>query len=261
MPAADLASDHARLAERLAAAVRTAGAMALKAFRSPVKSWTKGLDSPVSEVDMAVDAFLRTELSDPGIGWLSEETIDDRARLGFARVWVVDPIDGTRGYLAGKPDWSVAAALVENGRPIIGIVFAPASDQFYLASAGGGATLNGHPIEASSGDGLDANTAAGPKSFVQKGGPGLEILPKVHSLALRFARVADGTLDTAFASGNSQDWDLAAADLLVHEAGGKITTFDGQPLRYNREATIHPPLVAAGSRRHAVLIDRLKQTP
>jgi myo-inositol-1(or 4)-monophosphatase len=257
LPAAELADDRPALAARLETAVRAAGAIALKAFRSPVKSWTKGFDSPVSEVDIAVDAFLRTELADPGIGWLSEETVDDRARLGFARVWIVDPIDGTRGYLAGKPDWSVAAALVENGRPIIGIVFAPADDQFYLATAGGGATLNGQPITASGGESLTAITAAGPKSYVHKGAPGLELEPKVHSLALRFARVADGTLDAAFSSGNSQDWDLAAADLLVHEAGGNLTTTDGQPLRYNREATIHPPLVAAGSRRHAALVERL----
>src|ERR1051325_898736 len=142
--------DRAALAQELAATVREAGALALKAFKSPVKSWMKEGNSPVSEVDLAIDALLRERLAATGAadGWLSEETEDDPARLSADRVWIVDPIDGTRAFLAHRDDWCVSVALAEKGRPILGAIHAPASDDLYLATAGGGATHNGRPIAA-----------------------------------------------------------------------------------------------------------------
>jgi fructose-1,6-bisphosphatase/inositol monophosphatase family enzyme len=124
--------------------VRDAGALALSLFRTELKNWTKGASSPVSEADIAVNDLLEGRLrsATPAYGWLSEESADDETRLSKYRVWIVDPIDGTRGYLAGREDWCVSAALVEDGSPLLAAVFAPASDEFFLAARAHGAALN-----------------------------------------------------------------------------------------------------------------------
>jgi myo-inositol-1(or 4)-monophosphatase len=262
LPEGSLGIDRAGVRDRLAAAVREAGALALQTFRGRPKSWTKGKSSPVSEADLAVDALLRERL--PTIhaaGWLSEETEDGPARLDRADVWVVDPIDGTRAYLAGLSDWVISAALVRAGRPVVAALYAPVTDELFLSVAGGGATLNGAPIEASSGDRLAGAKFSGAKRRLDSLAavePRIETMPRVPSLALRLARVATGALDGAFAAANSHDWDLAAADLLVHEAGGLMSTLTGQSLIYNRPEPVHGALVAAGRARHAVLLGLIR---
>ena len=235
-----------------------AGALALTMFRSPVRQWTKGESSPVSEADIAVDALLHERLvgANAEYGWLSEETEDGPARLDARNVWIVDPIDGTRAYLAGTADWSISAALAVGGRPVIAAVFAPVTEELFLARAGGGATLNGAPMMAVAGDHLGGAKAVGPKRFLrQLEQLGVVTAPRIGSLALRLARVAQGALDLCIAGGNSHDWDLAAADLLVHEAGGALTTLAGEPLTYNRPHPVHGVLVAAGRARHAALLN------
>ena len=257
MPDTSAAIERGRQTERLAHAVREGGALALKTFRGTVKTWTKGKDSPVSEADIAVNELLHDRLNGAAFGWLSEESVDDARRLAARQVWVVDPIDGTRAYLAGLPDWTIAAALVENGRPVAAAIFAPVADELFTATAGGGAWCNGVAMTATGGNALDGARLAGPRGFLERlreASPAIVATPRVHSLALRFTRVAQGTLDAAIASGNSHDWDLAAADLLVHEAGGLLTTFSGRALIYNQPETVHEPLVAAGRDRHEQLI-------
>jgi len=266
LPAIDAdgaAEISARAAARLDAAVREAGSLALSMFGKPIKQWTKGASaSPVSETDIAVDTLLRERLTggSNAIAWLSEETADDAARLTSRYVWVVDPIDGTRAYLAGQPDWAISAALVENGRPIAACLYAPALDEFFAARAGAGSTLNGNAIAATPGADLHAIRVAGPQKFLERLSailPPFTKLPRGHSLALRFARVAQGLCDTAFAGGNSHDWDLAAADLLVHQAGGVLTPLVGGTIAYNRPVPRHGMLIAAGRDRHAALIELL----
>jgi myo-inositol-1(or 4)-monophosphatase len=261
LPAADAA--QAGLAERLAAVLREAGATAMRTFRAPVRRWTKKDSSPVCEADVAVNSLLHQRLPAmaPDAAWLSEETEDDARRLSARRLWVVDPIDGTRAYLEGLDDWTISVALVADGRPVTAGVFAPVEDRLYLAVAGGGATVNGQPIEASRGRDLAGRRVAGPKRHLEslaRLGSGIVPVPKVHSLALRLVRVASGELDAASASANSHDWDLAAADLLVHEAGGALTTFAGDLLAYNEAHAVHRPLLAAGRLRHAALIDLVR---
>jgi myo-inositol-1(or 4)-monophosphatase len=253
------APDSASLKDAIEAAVREAGALAVRALETTVKSWNKTGGSPVSDADIAVDNFLRERLMQiaPDCGWLSEETEDDRARLNVPRVWVVDPIDGTRAFLSGRHDWSVSVALVESGRPVIAALFAPMQDAFYAASSREPTTLNGVAVAANPGSSLQGITAAGPKPMLErlaKHAPDIVMEPKVFSLALRLSRVAAGTLDLAFASTNSHDWDLAAADLLVHQAGGALTTFAGQTLVYNRADPVHGALVAAGRSRHEAFL-------
>jgi myo-inositol-1(or 4)-monophosphatase len=251
-----------KLIEPVAAAVREAGALALESFGTPVKSWFKHGNSPVSDVDVAVDRLLRTRLEaiDAGCAWLSEETEDDRRRLDKSRVWIVDPIDGTRAFLAGLPDWTISVAMSEHGRPVLAALFAPVAGELFLATAGGGASCNGHPMTATTG-GLEHARIAGPRRYLDRVAaavPGIVLEAKVHSLALRLTRVAQGVLDVAFASSASHDWDLAAADLLVHEAGGALTTFAGEDLTYNRPEPSHAALIAAGLSRHRQLTELIR---
>jgi myo-inositol-1(or 4)-monophosphatase len=243
-------------------AVREAGAVALTYARADLKHWTKEKDSPVSEADIAVDALLRQRLGGTGYPWLSEEVEDDLARLSASRVWIIDPIDGTRAFIAGRPDWTISAALVEDGRPIVASVFAPVADEFFFSIIGTGATCNDIPIKVTTDEGLAGARVAGPKRVIDNillHESAVVVVPRIHSLALRFALVAQGTLDVALAGGSSHDWDLAAADLLVHEAGGTLTTLAGEAVKYNRREPVHGPLVAAGRARSQVLRDLLQE--
>ena len=214
----------------LEAVMREAGDLARAIERGGYKHWTKGDDnSPVTEGDIAVNDLLRTRLSNlvPGAGWLSEET-EDLPDGSLPLAWVVDPIDGTRAYISGRADWTISVALVENGRPVLAALFAPVTDEMFLAARGAGAVLNGAAIAASCGGTLERAKLAGPKRYLEKLAgldPTILAQPKVHSLALRLARVAHGDLDAACVSPGSHDWDLAAADLLVHEAGGAVDRF------------------------------------
>jgi myo-inositol-1(or 4)-monophosphatase len=247
-------ADRGALLDYLAETIREAGELALKSFKAPVKSWFKHGNSPVSDADLAVDALLKERLPARGFGWLSEETEDDPARLDAERVWIVDPIDGTRAFLAGLPDWTISIALAEGGRPVIAALFAPVADELFLATQGGGATCNGRPLAATEDAAIAGARVAGPERRLERlAGLGIVAAPKVHSLALRLARVAQGNLDMALAGPNGHDWDLAAADLLVHEARGALTTLAGETLIYNRPTPVHGALLAAGRARHAAL--------
>jgi myo-inositol-1(or 4)-monophosphatase len=254
-----------RIAEQLAAAVREAGALAHSLFGTPLKTWTKGpTASPVSEADIAVDKLLHQRLTGTadGFAWLSEESADDPKRLAARHVWIVDPIDGTRAYIAGLPDWAVSAALIEDGRPVAACLYAPVTEDFFMARAAAGATRNGAPIAATKGADLKDARIAGPRNLLERLAavvPPFTTMPRVRSLALRLAGVAQGTCDVAFAGGNSHDWDLAAADLLVHEAGGALTPFGGGTVTYNCPVPRHGMLVAAGRDRHAALLEIIRE--
>jgi myo-inositol-1(or 4)-monophosphatase len=176
-------------------------------------------------------------------------------------VWIVDPIDGTRGYLAGQEDWCVSVALVQQGSPVLGAVYAPARDEFFFAMRGQGTTRNDVRVEVTPGGDLDFARVAGPKPLLERlsrAGPDIKIHPRIGSLALRLCRVAHGGLDAAFAGGQSRDWDLAAADLIVHEANGRMSELTGDAILYNRREVAHGVLVAAGRDRHASILARFQ---
>lgn len=253
------AADAART---LAGAAVAAGELARKMRGPGLKTWIKGKDSPVSEADMAADALLRERLSAaaPEYEWLSEESADIAGRASHRRRWVVDPIDGTRAFIKGQPDWSISAALVEDGRPIAAALFVPETEELFLAVAGGGATRNGAKIAASDRTILDGARIAGPRFMLdrfQKEGLRFESVPRIHSLALRLARAATGEIDLALASGNGRDWDLAAADLLIEEAGGALTGADGRKILYGTPDAQHEPLAASGAALHLVAREAL----
>jgi len=258
------ANDFLALRKPLATVMRAAGDIARATARGPFKHWTKGADrSPVTEADIAVNQFLRDRLSDlvREAGWKSEESHADQSDRAVPLVWIVDPIDGTRAYISGSADWSISVALVHHGRPLIAAIYVPVTDEMFLALQSHGAMLNNTPIRVSTGATLAGASLAGPKRFLDRLSvitPEILAQPKVHSLALRIARVAHGALDAAFASGGSHDWDLAAADLLVHEAGGALTDLAGRPLTYSGSEAAYGALIAAGPARHAALIELVR---
>jgi myo-inositol-1(or 4)-monophosphatase len=262
----ELRDTLARDAALLTETVREAGLLAKSLFRTELKNWIKGKSSPVSEADIAVNDLLEARLrkASPGYGWLSEESADDESRLGRQYTWIVDPIDGTRAFLAGRDDWCISAALVEDASPVLAAVYAPASEEFFFAIRGQGASLNDRRVHASSGDDLDFSRMAGPKPLVQRLSPSPEEIPlhpRIGSLALRLCRVAHGALDAAFAGGQSRDWDLAAANLIVQEANGRMTALSGDAILYNRRDVVHGVLVAAGQDRHARIVGHFRNSP
>jgi len=254
----------ATLHPHLHAIALQAGDIALSFFNrgapTTARIWSKDKGSPVTEADVAVDTFLKIHLSQslPEAGWLSEETADNPDRLRKRLVWIVDPIDGTRAFLAGNPDWSVAIALLADDRPVLGIVYAPAHGRFYEATLGGGARADGAPIAVSALPSLDKARIAGPNPLVdvfeRRIGRPLERLAKVPSLALRLCRVADGSIDITLVRADSRDWDIAAADLILHEAGGRLSDFEGGDVLYNQPDPIHGELAGASARLHPAVI-------
>jgi myo-inositol-1(or 4)-monophosphatase len=254
------ANEFAALRAPLEIVMREAGGLARTTAQGPFKRWTKGDDnSPVTEADIAVNNLLQSRLTAlvPDAGWLSEES-DAFPERTMPLSWVVDPIDGTRAFIAGRADWTISVALVADGRPIVAALYAPVTDEMFLAARDNGGTRNGASIAASNRNLLKGAGLGGPKRYLDRLAelePAIEPQPRVHSLALRLARVAHGELDAAFAAPGSHGWDLAAADLLVHEAGGRLTELAGQPLDYNAPRAVHDALVAAGSALHATLAE------
>ncbi len=254
--------DHALLR----AAVREAGALAGEYFGRPVEHWRKQNDTPVSEADLAVNRLLKARLGEarPGYGWLSEETEDSPERLSRDRVWVADPIDGTRAFLKGRPHWTISVALVEHGCPVSAVVFNPVREEFFEATAGGGATLNGRAIAVSKRAEIEhCRMIAHARVFRRADWPSPWPPMRVdfrNSMAYRLSLVAAGAFDATFTISPKSDWDIAAADLLVREAGGRVTSRNGETLVYNRPGVRHDSVLAAGPALHRNLL-ALSATP
>lgn len=248
-------------AELLNDAVREAGALARSLFRK-VKSWTKSDGSPVTEADLAVDKLLKERLhgARPDYGWLSEETPDTAERLKHRQVWIADPIDGTRAFTHGADEWCVAVALLTDGRPTLAAIYRPMTGDFYAAETGKGARLNDRPLQMRKAAGLAGARILGNASALKQ----LQALAPVEAvpsgnipLALRLALVAEGKLDAALSTTPKHDWDLAAGDLLVHEAGGIVTELSGKTFIYNRALTRQENYVASSSELQAELLEHL----
>lgn len=237
--------------ELITIAAQAAGEKALSYFRKdPDVRWKNGGRSPVSEADYAANDILKERLlaARPNYGWLSEETDDDEARLGCDTVFVVDPIDGTRAFIAGKDVWCVSVAVVHLGRPVAGALFAPALDELFQATLTGEARKNGAPIAVSSVAEPMLRIALAEDSVgrLEHGyRTSVSRIAHVPSLAYRLAMVAEGRIDGTIVKQNSHDWDLAAADLILQRAGGALYSLDGQPLSYNRPNVRHTVLCAA----------------
>jgi myo-inositol-1(or 4)-monophosphatase len=249
-------------ADLLRSAVREAGALARSLFRQSVKGWTKKDGSPVTEADLAVDKVLKTRLHDarPDYGWLSEETPDTQERLECRHVWIVDPIDGTRAFAQGGDEWCVAAALLSDGRPELAVIFRPMTEDLYEARHGQGAHRNGTPLHVDAAARLAGARIIGNASALKQLAARAPVEPVASGntpLSMRLARVAEGNLDAALSTTPKHDWDLAAGDLLVHEAGGAVTGLDGKRFTYNRRETRQANYLASSHVLHATLLEQL----
>jgi myo-inositol-1(or 4)-monophosphatase len=235
----------------LRAAAVTAGIIATGYFRRDLKTWTKENASPVSEADIVLDKFLHSALrtARPDYGWLSEETADTADRLSRDRTFVVDPIDGTRGFIKGEDSWTVCLSVVENGEAIAGVVFAPVRDEMYDAARGAGARLNGDPLERRRPPGRTAPLIPAPGAVhqeLQLSGLDYARGPAYPSLAYRLLQVASGRLDAAVTRRGAQDLDIAAAACILAEAGVPFEDVCAGPLRFNRPEIRHGALAAVG---------------
>ncbi|WP_412057492.1 3'(2'),5'-bisphosphate nucleotidase CysQ [Bartonella sp. DGB2] len=213
---------------------RQAGDIALRYFRQDVEIWIKAGNSPVSEADLVIDRFLKQELlaARSDYGWISEETVDERPRRFYQRYFMVDPIDGTRGFLEHKSEWCISVAVMEAGRPVVGVLYCPVSGTLYSASLGDGAFLNGERM-ATLPRGLErkpvislASSMRG--SFSSQWIEKIECAPYVPSLACRIAFVAENRFDFLWVRPNCHDWDIAAAALILHECGGALSALEKQ---------------------------------
>src|SRR5712692_7546671 len=206
---------------------------------------------PVTEADKAVDAVLRKELLREGEGWLSEESVDDFTRLEKSRIWVVDPLDGTREFVAGIPEFCVSVAMVENGRPVAGGICNPASNEVFLGSLDSGVTYNGKPARASQQTSLDGALVLASRSEVKRGEwtqfekACFKIRP-TGSVAYKLALVSAALADATFTLTPKHEWDVAAGAALVQSAGGSVRTMDNQPLLCNHQSPLLSGLVACG---------------
>lgn len=246
-------------------AAKAAGVIAAKHFRQNPETWDKGGgQGPVTEADIEVDTMLRTELTAarPDYGWLSEETADTGARLERERVFIVDPIDGTRAFMEGKNAFSHALCVVENGVPLAAVIYLPMMDLMFTASRGGGAQMNGMSLGTSARLDLDGAELLGNKSMFAAahwGGP----LPVTQhfrsSLAYRMALVAQGAFDGMITLRPSWEWDIAAGDLIAREAGATVTDRAGGALRFNNTHPQVAGVLAAPANVHEGLMARLKQ--
>lgn len=233
----------------LRACAVTAGIIAAGYFRRNVKNWTKDAGGPVSEADVVLDEHLHDQLiaARPDYGWLSEETADSTDRLSRDRVFVVDPIDGTRGFIRGEDAWCVSLAVVEQGVPIAGVIYAPARDEMYEASSDGGARLNGMTIERRSATGRTKPLIPAPGAVhhaLQESGLDYTRGPYYPSLAYRLLQVATGKLDAAVARRGSHDWDVAGAAIVLAESGVPFEDVCTGPVRFNMADVRHGALAA-----------------
>jgi myo-inositol-1(or 4)-monophosphatase len=246
----------------LCAAVEEAAGVARRFFETGAQVWMKGPGNPVTEADLAVDKLLHDKLraARPDYGWLSEESKDDGSRLTARRTWVLDPIDGTRAFVKKQPEFTVAAGLIEDGRPVMGVVVNPATQEFFAACEGGRLRKNGKLTAPLAERSLRSARVLGSRAMIEQAigaTPGTEYFT-VNSIAYRMALVAGGTFDAAVALSPTCDWDIVAAHALILAAGGKVSGRHGEPLVYNRPSVRHQGIVAAGPRLHGELTKRFR---
>ena len=248
-------------------AARAAGALALERRRRGLKITAKPGGSPVTDADLAVDALLRETLTAarPDYGWLSEETADSPERLDRSRIFVVDPIDGTIAFMKNRPWWTVALAVIEDGRPVAAVVHAPALHETFEAAAGAGARLNGQPITASDITSLDDASVLADARLLE-GPQWPEPWPAMrferrNSIAYRMALVAAGAFDAAIALTPKWDWDVAAGALIAEEAGARVSDHHGGAWRFNRPDPRQASLVCAAPALHPLIVRRCAPIP
>ncbi len=252
----------------LEAAAREGGALARELASKTLEVHSKGALGPVTNVDYAVDALLEERLlgARPDYGWLSEETPDDLSRrIGKARTFMLDPIDGTAALVGKSPQWTISIGIIEGERPFAGAIYNPMTDEMFLGADGVPATLNGRRVRASLRDTLEGARIIGQaKRFAPKKWPEpwprMEIIER-QSIAYRMALVAAGMGDAALLFGYKNEWDIAAGAAIVEAAGGRVSDLWGEPLAFNRRDPRAPGVAVSGAALHALIIERTRAFP
>ncbi|QDM41176.1 3'(2'),5'-bisphosphate nucleotidase CysQ [Altererythrobacter sp. TH136] len=247
-------------AQRLEAIVREAGRIAFGQWPGAghaLDAWEKSPGNPVCAADIEVDAFLKRELGRllPAAGWLSEETADDPARLAKGLIWLVDPVDGTRDFIRGRPGWAVSVALISEGRPLMGFLSAPARDEFWSGVSGQGAWRNGEPLAVS--QRTEFAGARVPADSLPREDRDLVMVDKPNSIALRAAMVASGDADLLATLRWGYEWDIGAAALIAREAGAAVTDALGRALNYNKRDPRAFGLLISAPAIHSAAVGRL----
>jgi myo-inositol-1(or 4)-monophosphatase len=245
---------------RLEAIVRAAGALAMSMWPGAGHELAvreKSPNNPVSDADMAVDAFLRAELGAllPAAGWLSEETVDAPHQRGGDLIWLVDSIDGTRDFIHGRSGWAVSVALVSSGRPLIGMLDAPARGEFWQGEAGSGSFRNGERLVGSTRTKLAG--ARVPAKSLPQGDADLVMVDQPNSIALRMAMVAADEADLVATLRWGNEWDIGAAALIAREAGACVTDAFGGALNYNKPDPRAFGVLACSAAIHGAAVARL----
>ena len=268
MQAAERTLDEdVRLLCRLA---KDAGDLAMSYLQSGgAEAWNKTSGGPVTEADLAVNRMCAQTLNSarPEYGWLSEETLDDPGARQKPRCWVVDPIDGTRAYMAGTPDWCIGLAIVEEGEAVAGVIYAPALGQLYHARRGAGARRNGALIQVSKRDREEGTRLITNEGMIghpnwREPWPDVQLArPKPNATLLRLALVAAGDWDAVIVLAEKADWDLAAGTVLISEAGGQATTHAGENFVFNQAVPAQRSVLASGKALHPLLVRRTGYVP
>jgi myo-inositol-1(or 4)-monophosphatase len=242
---------YADILKRIHAALEASRAVFARFTPGEIETEYKAGHDPVTEADRALDAVLRKELLREGEGWLSEESVDDPIRLQHSRVWVVDPLDGTREFVTGIPEFCASIGFVENGKPVAGGIFNPATDETFLGSVDAGVTYNGKPVQPSQRKNLDGALVLASRSEVKRGewrpfeGANFKIRP-MGSVAYKLALVSAGLADITFTLTPKHEWDVVAGAALVQSAGGFVSTLEKTALTANRRDPLLSGLLASG---------------
>jgi len=244
-------NSYAHILKRIHAALEASRAVFARFTPGAIETEYKAGHDPVTEADRALDAVLRKELLREGEGWLSEESVDDPIRLQRSRVWVVDPLDGTREFVQGIPEFCVSIGFVENGRPVAGGIFNPATDEIFLGSIDSGVTYNGKPSQPSQRNTLAGALVLASRSEVKRGewkpfeNAAFTVRP-MGSVAYKLALVAAGLADITFTLTPKNEWDVVAGAALVRSAGGFVSTLEKAELTANRRDPLLSGLLASG---------------
>ena len=244
-------NSYAQVLERIRAALEASRAVFARFTPGAIEAEYKAGHDPVTEADRALDAVLRKELLRDGEGWLSEESVDDPIRLQRSHVWVVDPLDGTREFVEGIPEFCVSIGFVENGRPVAGGIYNPATDETFLGSIESGVTYNGKPSQPSQRNTLDGALVLASRSEVKRGewkpfeNAAFTIRP-MGSVAYKLALVSAGLADVTFTLTPKNEWDVVAGAALVQSAGGFVSTLEKTDLTANRRDPLLSGLLASG---------------
>ncbi len=244
-------SAYADILERIEAGIEAARTVFARFTPGAIETEYKIGHDPVTEADRAVDAVLRQNLLREGEGWLSEETVDDQTRLDKSRVWVVDPLDGTREFVQGIPEFCVSIGYVENGRAVAGGICNPATNETIIGAIDCGVTYNGKPAKPSQRTTLKGSLILASRSEVKRGEwqqfqSGEYQIRPMGSVAYKLGLVAAGLADVTFTLTPKNEWDVAAGAALVASAGGFVSTLENTPLQCNRKNPLLTGLLASG---------------